>query len=437
MSMKRIALILAVLALLLIVLPFLIPTGTYLKQIEQVASRKLGQPVTIGSLHIAILPSPRANIGDLRIGGNAEVAVENIAILPQLGSLLSDVKVISSVELEHVKAQTTALDILSAMPKSQGQSSVEIRRIALHDVQLQKQGMTIPPVDVEATLGDGNKLQTATLKSVDGNLKIDITPQGEGYTLQLQAKQWTSPIGLPVVFDQLQAGMTLNGNRLNITSLEAKLYQGTLAVTGELDWAKTLHALGKFKTQGLEVSELIKLVSKSKSLSGKISGNGSFSVSAKDAAQFAEQLVADYQFKVADGVLHGVNLAKAGSLLLNKGAKGGDTQFDELTGDLHTYGKQISLKAFKVASGLLTANGNLQISPARLLDGRLNVDIRQSASIMTIPLDVSGTLDDPVVLPNKSALAGAAIGTAIAGPLGTGLGVKAGSAFSNLFGGKK
>ena len=437
MSMKRVALIFAVLAVLLIALPFLIPTGTYLKQIEQIASQKLGQPVTIGSLHIAILPTPRANLSDLHVGSNAELTVENVAILPQLGSLFSDVKVISSVELNHLKAQTTVLNILSAMPKSQGPATVQIERIALHDLQLLKPGMTLPQVDVEATLGDGNKLQSATLKSADGNLKVDITPQGEAYTLQLQAKQWTLPAGLPVVFDQLQSSLTLNGSRLTITSLDAKLYQGSLAVAGELDWTKGLHALGKFKTQAIEVSELIKLVSKSKALSGKISGDGSFSVNTKDAAQLAEQLVTDYQFKVTDGVLHGVDLAKAGSLLLNNGAKGGDTQFDELTGNLHTYGKQINLKSFKVASGLLTANGNLQVSPAKTLDGRLNVDIKQSASMMTIPLNVSGTLDDPVVLPNKSALAGAAIGTAIAGPLGTGLGVKAGSAISNLFGGKK
>jgi hypothetical protein len=292
-------------------------------------------------------------------------------------------------------------------------------------------------MDVEAVLGDGNKLQTATLKSTDDKLKVDITPQGEGYAMKLQAKQWKLPVGLPVEFDELQSEMTLNGNQLNIASLGAKLYQGTLEGSGKLDWGKGLHTDGKFKTQGIEVGDLIKLVSKSKALSGKISGDGSFSANAKDAAQLPEQLMVDYQFKVSNGVLHGVDLTKASSLLLNNGAKGGETEFDELTGNLHTLGKQIDLKTFKVASGLLTANGNLQISPAKQLDGRLNVTIKKSADIVTIPLNVTGTLDDPTILPNKSALAGAAIGTAIAGPLGTGIGVKAGSAISNLFGGKK
>jgi hypothetical protein len=436
MSLKRITLIFCVLVALLIALPFCIPTGTYLKQIEQIASEKLGQPVTIESLHIALLPTPRANIGNLRIGANGELTAQNIAVIPELGSLFSHVKVISSVELDHVQVKSTALDFISAMPKSQGPAKAQIRRIAIHDLQLQKEGMAIPQMDVDAVLGDGNKLQTATLRSADDKLTVDITPQGEGYAMKLQAKQWTLPVGLPIVFDQLQSEMTVNGSQLHIATLDAKLYQGSLSITGELDWAKGLRANGKFKTQGIEVSELIKLVSKSKALSGKISGDGAFSVSAKDAGELAEKLTTDYQFSVAKGVLHGVDLAKAASLLLNNGAKGGDTEFEELTGNLHTMGKQINLKPFKVASGLLKADGKVQISPSKKLDGTMNVELQKSATVVAIPLNISGTLDDPVVLPSKSALAGAAIGTAVAGPLGTGLGVKAGNAISNLFGGK-
>jgi hypothetical protein len=57
-----------------------------------------------------------------------------------------------------------------------------------------------------------------------------------------------------------------------------------------------------------------------------------------------------------------------------------------------------------------------------------------------IPLNVSGTVDHPVLLPTKAALAGAVAGTAILGPgVGTGLGVKAAGAvdkLKGLFGGK-
>ncbi|HAJ72183.1 MAG TPA: AsmA family protein, partial [Methylophilaceae bacterium] len=51
------------------------------------------------------------------------------------------------------------------------------------------------------------------------------------------------------------------------------------------------------------------------------------------------------------------------------------------------------------------------------------------------PLNVSGTLDHPVVLPSNAALAGAAVGTAVLGPgVGTSLGIKASKGLDKLKG---
>jgi hypothetical protein len=69
------------------------------------------------------------------------------------------------------------------------------------------------------------------------------------------------------------------------------------------------------------------------------------------------------------------------------------------------------------------------------------VDVKNSLGLTAIPLDVSGTLSKPVVLPSKAAIAGAVAGTAILGPgVGTSLGIKAGGAIDKLkglFGDKK
>lgn len=44
---------------LLLILPFLIPMQTYLREVEKLASEKLGQPVVIPSVHLFLVPSPR------------------------------------------------------------------------------------------------------------------------------------------------------------------------------------------------------------------------------------------------------------------------------------------------------------------------------------------------------------------------------------------
>lgn len=136
-----------------------------------------------------------------------------------------------------------------------------------------------------------------------------------------------------------------------------------------------------------------------------------------------------------------MDLAKAATLLLSDGEKGGETQFDEFSGTLHTAGKQIDLKNFKVVSGLLAGNGAVKVSPAKQLDGKVEVELKKGVALVSVPLQVSGTLDHPVVLPTKAALAGAAIGTGVLGPgVGTSLGVKAASGvdkLKSLFGSSK
>jgi hypothetical protein len=437
-QMKRIAGVAVVLAVLILIVPFLIPTGTYLRQIERIASEKLGQPVSIGSLHFAVLPTPRANIDLLHIGQHEEVKVERVAIIPEIGSLFSEVKVMSAIVITNPVMKMGAFDFIAAMPKSEaakGSPALVVRRLEVINARLDWPQFNVPAVNVKARMAEGNQLQSAKLTSVDGKLNADITPQGAGYGIKLVAQQWTLPAGPKVLFNSLKSDMSLQGSRLDIGSLEARLYQGTLTATAVLEWDKGLHASGKLKADGIAVAEAAHLISKKKLLSGKLGGIGTFSVNAKQAARVADNLLLDYKFNVANGVLHGIDLAKAATLLLRKGEKGGDTQFDELSGTLHVAGKQIELKDLDIVSGLLAASGGVKISPARQLDGVVEVKLKKGVVLVGVPLQVSGTLDDPTVFPTKTALAGAAIGTGMLGPgVGTSLGLKAASGVEKMKG---
>jgi hypothetical protein len=142
---------------------------------------------------------------------------------------------------------------------------------------------------------------------------------------------------------------------------------------------------------------------------------------------------------VNSGVLYGLDLVKIASLLIKQTPKGGQTQFDTFTGQLAVSGKRYQLKRLQVSSGLISAKGDVKIDEQEKLDGKGDVEIKQSVGLVSVPMVVSGTLQNPLVYPSKAALAGAAVGTAILGPgLGTSLGSKAGSAvegLKDLFGG--
>jgi hypothetical protein len=151
-----------------------------------------------------------------------------------------------------------------------------------------------------------------------------------------------------------------------------------------------------------------------------------------------EALQSQSKFNVRSAVVHGIDLAKAVKTVgLNRG---GETRLDTLAGQVSTRGRAIQLTNLVASSGVLSANGNVAVSPGRALSGRVNVDLAASAmgTAVGVPLAIGGTLDAPEVTLTRAALIGAAIGTAVMPGAGTGagasLGDKLGDKLKNIFG---
>lgn len=440
MRWKRFLLAGITLLVLLFVLPWLAPMGAYTRQIEQVASARLGQPVTIGSLHLALLPSPRVNIGRLRIGHQGEVAAEVVSVVPNLSSLLSEVKVVSDIVIRHATIKHSAVELLSSIPATDthsGPAKIQVRRILVSDLRPEWQGLELPTLDAEIVLKAEHQLQAVHLSSTDDRLKADIMPRGQNYAMRVEARQWTPPAGPRIALDMLTADLEYTGESLKLHRLDASLLRGRLSATAQLDWGKLWHVSGNFQTKGIELADVARQLHKPTKLTGRLSGTGTFKGSARQASQLSDVLALDYRFNVAEGVLHGVDLTQAASLLVRHKQSGGQTHFDELSGTLRLRGKRIDIQPLHIVSGLLTADGNVRMTPDRKLGGKVDAKIKKDVTLVTIPLEISGTTDAPLVMPTKAALAGAAAGTALMGPLGADLGMKAGTALDKLFGSSK
>lgn len=436
---KRTLVWVGVVMAVLFFVPFLIPMSAYIGQVQEVATTSLGVPVNIGSLRLAFLPSPRLNIGNVVVGKNNEFSVEHVTVVPALTSLFSDVKVISSVQVEKPIVKKGALDILakiSKQPKDEASASaVTIRQITIQNATLDWPDMKLPEINADIVLTAANKPESAKIESVDGKLKLDLIPKDGEQLITLVAKNWTLPAGPPLLIDQLHMDMVLTEGKLDIHKIDADLYNGKLSGDANLTWGKVYKLTGKTRLDNLAVREPASIMSKSTRVSGQLFGNGSFNATAKEAGRLADGLHADIKFNVKDGVLYGFDLAKAATMLLSRSQADGETKFDEFSGLLDVSGKQYQFHNLKIRSGLMSAQGAVKISPAKTLDGVVEVEVKNSMKLAAIPLQVSGTLDKPVVFPTKTAIAGAVAGTAILGPgVGTSLGIKAGSAVGKIKG---
>jgi uncharacterized protein involved in outer membrane biogenesis len=433
---KKILIGAAVLIGLLIILPFLIPMQTYLQQAEEMASEKLGQPVTIGAAHVQLLPSPRVSASGIVIGKHDELKLAQLVVIPTIGTLFSNTKILD-LSISKPVVKKAALDFVAAL-KSSGDSasSVHIRHIKIDELRF----ANYPALNADVTLTSANTLESADIKTLDGKLKTNVKPNGDEQLITVNANKWTLPAGLPLLIDKAAVEMHLKGNKLAIPSIDIALYGGKLTGDAVLNWEESKgkpywRTSGNLKVDNLSVQQPSSMVSKAVYLSGNLFGNGNFSATAKEAGHLSDNLQTNFQFKVNNGVLHGLDLVRVASLLLKQSQSGGETQFDAFSGVLNSSGKQYHLRDIKISSGLLSAKGQVKVKPNKTLDGDVVVDVKNSMGLTAIPLEVSGTISNPVVLPSKAAIAGAIAGTAILGPgVGTSLGVKAAGAVDKLKG---
>ncbi|MDO8441765.1 MAG: hypothetical protein Q7S97_11285 [Polaromonas sp.] len=138
-------------------------------------------------------------------------------------------------------------------------------------------------------------------------------------------------------------------------------------------------------------------------------------------------------------MLHGVDLARAVQTVGL--SRGGQTRLDALAGQIHSQGRAAELRNLVASPGALSATGNVAVSSAQALSGRVSVHLAGDSKLgnalggaVGVPLVVGGTLDAPEVTLTRGALLGAAIGTAVMPGAGIQLGDRVGEGLKKLFG---
>jgi hypothetical protein len=268
----------------------------------------------------------------------------------------------------------------------------------------------------------------------------DIHTLPNSLTFDVQGTLSNAALRLPLhalrmlAVDSASSHVTGDMHSLKLDHLTGKLYGGTLHGNAVLEAAGSM-LRADVAFDNISAQPLVEALSNEVMLSGTLGGQAKVAAQVNEFDRFPANVQIDGKFQIKQGVLGKVDLVQAASNPLRGGNKGGQTRFDELSGLLSVDGSGYHLKRLKMSSGAVNATGKLDISPQLQLSGSLDADLKGTASLVSMPFTVSGTVRDPVLLPSGSTLAGAAVGTALLGPgLGTALGIKFGSLLHKLFG---
>lgn len=271
----------------------------------------------------------------------------------------------------------------------------------------------------------------ASVQAWPGNLRIDAEGEISNATVQVPGS-FSGALAL----DSIKAHLSGTPEEYALSGMQARLYGGAMGGSAAVRGSDAV-VRADVSFVNIAVEPLVRALSDEVMLTGTLDGRAKFSVKTKEFERFPQNLQLDGEFRVKDGVLRKVDMVQAASNPLKEGNKGGATSFNELSSLLSIDAAGYHFKGLKVSSGALSAEGKLDVSPQKQLSGLLDTDVKGTASLISMPLVVSGTLSEPLLRPTKSALAGASVGTALMGPgLGTALGIKAGNLLDKLFGNK-
>lgn len=441
---KRLAIATGVLLALLAAVPFLFTLDDYRPQIEQAVSARINEPVTITRLRLVMLPMPYLSIEGVAVGKDQDLVVGRVRVKPDLWSLIYPVKVVKSIEIERLVVTQQALDRISAWTSSAAAPDstpkppyVRVHSIRLTDATLKLNKLTFGPFDASATLDAAGEPEHMEFNTRDGKLTISIRPQGTHFLVDAVAKSWQLPLGPPIVFDRIDVRGAATKERMSLGDIRAQLYGASVVGRADIGWQKGIKLKGEATIRGLDLARFVPVVHPGAKVGGQLDAKPAFSADARNAGGLGDALQLTAPFQIRKGVLKGVDIEKAATSFTKEAALGGETRFQQLSGQLALDHGAYRFTDIKIASGSLGATGHVSISREEALSGRINAELKSLAG-HTVPLNVSGTIKSPLLFPTASYLAGAAAGTAVLGPgLGTTVGAQIGSWADRLFGGEK
>jgi hypothetical protein len=365
------------------VLPFVpLETAPY----EKAAQAWLDQPVKIGSVNLSLVPLPQLKFEKVVIGREPQMRIAVIKANPDVTTLLQDRVSLRSLALDNV---TLPREFLAALLRDRGgRRPLGIERIAAKGLKLEGQGLGLPPLDLEASLTPDGGLRSAEFSSSENQLSVKLEPKGGRAAVEISASALPLPIGLDFGLSDFQAKGTASASELVLSSVEGRAFGGRLAGSARLRWTSGWSLDGELSARLMDAAKLAApLIG-----SGGLQGRAAFSM----RGLLPERMVLNSQiegsFTVQKGTISNVDMTR---LLQGSGSGGGTTPFTEISGSFSADPNRLAVRQIRLAAGLLSGVGQLDMDSQKNLSGRMQIELRAQSVQARTTLGVGGTLTNP------------------------------------------
>ena len=192
-----------------------------------------------------------------------------------------------------------------------------------------------------------------------------------------------------------------------------------------LRWQPQWRLEGAVEVADMDSEALLAGLLEQRALAGRLSGQTRLALAGDTFQALFLRPHLQARIHLQEGRFYRADLEKAGSSLGRESA--GETRFQDLHARIRMAGGRTQVEELRLGSRALQATGAFQVDESGNLSGHLDVGLKHTGFLTSIPLVVSGHRDEPHLRPSKAVLLGGVAGSGLWGPgIGTALGIKLG-----------
>jgi|SRR5688572_43033 len=406
------------------------------RAIEQQATGWLGQPVTIGGARAGIFPRTAIHLSDIRIGQPVRVTLAEVDVSTDFRELLSrrvqDAAItIANSRIEMPLPFTIPAGSDAGTPAStsggESRSAVEIvsiRTIALDDIVVVSRGKDVR-VSAESSLA-GNRLTIRRFEArsgtttLDAEGEVDLAPSVEARLkarankldvdeLLALADAFTPPqpgnptaaaqsapmkIAARVSAETATAGgvevrqfatdLEVNGDRVVLSPLTFQLFGGRYQGAVNAQLGKGLSLTIKSRLLDINVAQLAAFGGSPDTISGTLTGAGTFSGSGPDVAGVLKSARGNGTATIVDGAMRRLDLVRTVVLFFGRPAPDtaeGTDQFERMDASFSLANQILRAEPFAMRSRDMDIVGSVTLKlDTQALDGALDLSLSEELS---------------------------------------------------------
>lgn len=383
--------------LLLIATPFF-NLGFLADGMEKTASARLGEPVNIESLHVSFWPRPHFTLEEVSAGSTGDIKASKVRLVPEVSTLTDEAQVLDVVEISGLMLNEDNLPRLAGwLDRMRQDRRLKIKKLALDNAAVSWQGLSLPIHTATINFSEAGLLQQAALSSQNRDVLIELSPANRGYALDIAAQTWQSPVGAPIVFDELTAQGFVNEDGMKLEAITGRLYNGKLEGQLALQWQNGWAAQGTFNLVQLDLAPATSAFTDKIALQGALSANGVIAAQTAELQNLFAVPDLNARFEASEGAILGIDLLRAIQSRDSGKAISGTTEFNSVTGNLVLNNQHYQYRNLALSASRLQAKGEVDIFANQELSGKVEVKLQVKSRPVQSRVYLSGKLNQPTV----------------------------------------